>query len=241
LFIGRSVTRELAVARLQSDFVSAVSHEFRTPLTTLCQLSELLMAGRVPADADRRQYYELLHNESHRLRRLVEGLLNFGRLEAGRMQFRFEPLDIAALVREAIGEFTDGPSACGHRFEIDTRGDTALVVGDRDALRCVFSNLFENAVKYSPLSDRVWVDVARHDRRLEIAVRDRGLGIPRDEQRRIFDKFVRGSTTRDVRGTGVGLAMARQIVVAHGGEITVVSEPGQGSTFTIVLPASSTN
>jgi signal transduction histidine kinase len=87
----------------------------------------------------------------------------------------------------------------------------------------------------------VWVDVARHDQRLEIAVRDRGLGIPHDEQRRIFDKFVRGSTARDVRGTGVGLAMARQIVVAHGGEITVVSEPGQGSTFTIVLPASSTN
>jgi signal transduction histidine kinase len=107
-FIGRAVTQELAVAKLQSDFVSAVSHEFRTPLTSLCQLSELLMRDRVASEGDRREYYRLLYSESHRLRRMVEGLLNFGRLEANRMQFHFAPVDAAAFVRQTAAEFDRG-------------------------------------------------------------------------------------------------------------------------------------
>jgi signal transduction histidine kinase len=237
-FIGHTVARELAVARLQSDFVSAVSHEFRTPLTTLCQLSELLMRGRVADEPDRQQYYELLHKESHRLRRLVEALLNFGRLEAGKMHFRFEELDAADLVRESAAEFADGPQARGHRFEMQLEAESPRVQADRETLRCVFWNLFENAVKYSPDCDTVWVELGRHGVQVEIAVRDRGVGIPRGEQRQIFEKFVRGAAARhsDIRGTGIGLAMARQIVRAHGGDITVESEPGKGSTFRVLLP-----
>jgi signal transduction histidine kinase len=240
-FTGRTVARELAVARLQSDFVSAVSHEFRTPLTTLCQLSELLKRDRVASDEDRRQYYELLNNESHRLRRLVESLLNFGRLEAGKMHLRFEELDAAALVRELATEFAGGPQARGHRFEVLTPTDLPMVRADRETLRCVFWNLFENAAKYSPNCDTVWVELAQSDVQVEIKVRDQGVGIPRGEQRRIFEKFVRGTAARasDVRGTGIGLALARQIVRAHGGDITLESEPGQGSTFRVALPGKS--
>ena len=237
-FVGHAVARQLAVADLQSDFVSAVSHEFRTPLTTLCQLSELLMRDRVASDADRRQYYELLHNESHRLRRLVEALLDFGRLEAGRMPFRFEELDAAALLRQSAADFAQGQQCRGHRVQVDTPEEAHLVRADRETLRSVFWNLFENAVKYSPDCDTVWVELAKRGRRVEIAIRDRGTGIPAAEQRRIFEKFVRGSAARDsdVRGTGIGLAMARQIARAHGGDITVESEPGKGSTFRLVLP-----
>ena len=157
-FVGHSVARELAVARLQSDFVSAVSHEFRTPLTMLCQLSELLMRGRVASEQDRQQYYELLHKESDGLRRLVEGLLNFGRLEAGKMQYRFEKLDAPALVRQSAAEFAQGQQARGHRFEVETGAEPAVIQADREALRCVLWNLFENAVKYSPECDAIWVD-----------------------------------------------------------------------------------
>ena len=196
------------------------------------------MRGRVAGDADRRQYYELLHNESHRLRRLVEALLNFGRLEAGKMQFRFEELDAATLLRQSATEFVEGQQARGHRFEVDTRDESPVVHADRETLRCVFWNLFENAVKYSPDCDTVWVELAKNGAQVEIAIRDRGVGIPRGEQRRIFEKFVRGSAAResDIRGTGIGLAMARQIVRAHGGDITVESEPGKGSTFRVMLP-----
>jgi signal transduction histidine kinase len=237
-FIGHAVTRELDVARLQSDFVSAVSHEFRTPLTTLCQLSELLKRGRVASESDRLQYYELLHHESQRLRRLVESLLNFGRLESGTLQYRFEKLDAAALVRQCTDEFGHEGRARRYRFEVETAKESAIVRVDRETMQCVFWNLLENAVKYSPDCDRVWVELTRNYGTVEIAVRDQGVGIPRDEQQRVFDKFVRGTAARssDVRGTGIGLAMARQIVRAHGGDITLQSEPGKGSTFCVVLP-----
>ena len=237
-FMGRSVARELAVADLQSDFVSAVSHEFRTPLTTLCQLSELLVRDRVATADDRREYYNLLYNESHRLSRLVETLLDFGRLEAGRTAFQFEPLDAAALVQESAEAFAQARQSLGHRFEVDTGAERPRVSADRDTLRCVLWNLFENAAKYSPECDTVWVALSKRGTQVEIAVRDRGVGIPRDEQRTIFDKFVRGRAARasSVRGTGIGLAMAHHIVRAHGGNIEVESEPGKGSTFRVLLP-----
>jgi signal transduction histidine kinase len=237
-FVGHALERELAVARLKSDFVAAVSHEFRTPLTTLCQLSELLMRDRVASQEDRQQYYILLHDESHRLRRLVERVLNFGRLEAGKMPFRFETLDITSLLRQSVTEFAAGRQASGHRFEVATGPDNRMIRADSEALRTVLWNLFENAVKYSPESDVVWVDLSAGREHVEIAVRDTGVGIPGSEQRRIFEKFERGAAARasNIRGTGVGLAMARQIVRGHGGEITVSSEPGRGSTFRVILP-----
>jgi signal transduction histidine kinase len=238
-FVGRSVGRELAVAGLQSDFVSAVSHEFRTPLTTLCQLSELLVRDRVATAGDRREYYELLHKESERLRRLVESLLTFGRLESGTLPFRFEEVDLAPAVRQWVAEFAVSGQPNGHRFDVGANSQASVVRADREALRCVVWNLLENATKYSPGCDKVGVEIAGDKGEARIAVRDHGVGIPRREQRRIFQKFVRGSAAResDIRGTGIGLAMARQIVRSHGGEIAVDSEPGRGSTFTVVLPA----
>jgi signal transduction histidine kinase len=236
-FIGHAVSRELAVAKLKADFVSTVSHEFRTPLTTLCQLTELLKRNRVAGEDDRRQYYELLHSESNRLQRLVEGLLNFGRLEAGKLQFHFEDLDAAALVRQSAAEFADAQQTKSHRFEVELQ-DPFMIHADRETMRCVFWNLFENAVKYSPESDTVWVNLKKNGSHVEIAVRDRGLGIPKSEQGMVFEKFVRGTAAREseTSGAGIGLAMAQEIVRAHGGQITLESDPGKGSTFRVVLP-----
>jgi signal transduction histidine kinase len=241
-FVGHAVNRELAAARLQSDFVSVVSHEFRTPLTALCQLSELLKRGRMTTDDDRGQCYDFLYNESHRLRRLVESLLDFGRLESGKMQFRFEPIDAAALLRQSAEEFMEGRHEHGHHLEVAASAEPHIVQADRETLRCVFWNLFENAVKYSPDCDTVWVELSRNGKHLEIAVRDRGVGIPQSEQKRIFEKFVRGATVKasGIPGTGIGLATARQIVRAHGGDITLESEPARGSTFRVLLPLAAT-
>jgi signal transduction histidine kinase len=237
--IERTVARELAVADLQSDFVSAVSHEFRTPLTTLCQLSEMLVRDRVATDDDRRQYYQLLHGESHRLRRLVETLLNFGRLEAGQMEFRFSDVDVRVLVRNTIDEFAASRQARGHRIELAVDEMPLPMRGDGDVLKTVVWNLLENAAKYSPECDTIWVTVRRRGSDIALTVRDRGVGIPVQEQRQVFDKFVRGVSARasDVGGVGVGLAMARRIVDAHGGDIAIESAPGMGSTFTVRLPS----
>ena len=238
-FIERTIARELALVDLQSGFVSAVSHEFRTPLSTLCQLSELLMRDRVASDDDRRQYYALLNQESHRLRRLVESLLNFGRLDSGRMMFRSEPIDAAALVRQTSDEFARSEQANGHRIELSVAPASAVVSGDREMLRTVVWNVLENAAKYSPGREVVWADLQRANGHVSIAIRDEGVGIPHSEQQDIFEPFMRGSDARnrEIRGTGVGLAMARQILDIHGGTIRVESDHGRGSTFTIELPA----
>jgi signal transduction histidine kinase len=235
--IGRAVSKELAVATQQSDFVTAISHEFRTPLTALRQLSELLAKGRVLNEEVRQQYYEVLEHESTRLQRLVEGLLKFGRMEAGAMRYEFETMDVSALLRSLVEEFGREADRHGCCVELHTNG-VSPVRADREALSCVIWNLLDNAVKYSPECRTMWVDVAQEDDRVAIRVRDRGVGISHEDQRRIFQKFVRGDVakTLGVQGTGIGLAVARQIVAGHGGEIKLESEPGGGSTFTVLLP-----
>jgi signal transduction histidine kinase len=237
-FITRSIARELAVTRLQSEFVSTVSHEFRTPLTSIRQLAEMLARGRVPTDELKQQSYDILSHESERLQRLVESLLDFGRIEAGAMQYRFERLDAAALVNDVVAEFRLTAAAQGFQIDVHRTDAPAPVCADRDALGLSIRNLLDNAVKYSPACRTIWVEAVLVDGRVGIRVRDRGVGIPLAEQRAIFKRFVRGSVSRagGVKGTGIGLTLARHIVHAHHGEIRLESTPGEGSTFTILLP-----
>ncbi len=241
--IGRAVARELAVARLQSDFVAAVSHEFRTPLTALRQLAELLAKGRVNSEEVRQQYYEVLEHESARLHKLVEGLLKFGRIEAGAMRLQLEVIDTARFLDALVGEFERESERYGCQVELNANGPVPPVRADREALGYVIWNLLDNAVKYSPECRSVWVDLAEENGCVAIRVRDRGVGIPKDDQRRIFQKFVRGESakTLGVPGTGIGLAVAQRIMAEHGGDIRLESAPGAGSTFTVVLPAVSSS
>ena len=208
-------------------------------MTSLCLLTEQLASGRISAAEDQAEYYGILARESQRLRRLVEGLLNFGRMEAGAVEYRFETIDPAELVQTVAREFEHDVEANGFRVEVKVNGDTPLLRADRAALACAVWNLLDNAVKYSPECLTVWADVAREEGRAAIRVRDHGSGIPAAEQARIFDKFVRGEAAKQasIRGTGVGLAMVHHIVEAHGGEIRLESKIGEGSVFTLLLPA----
>jgi len=237
-FILRSIGRERAVARLQSEFVSAVSHEFRTPLTSLRQLSEMLARGRVQTEETRQQSYDILARESERLQGLVESILNFGRIEARAFRYQYESVDPAALVEEVVAEFQEIVADKGYHVELTRNGDCPKIRADAQALGLALRNLLDNAVRYSPDYRTVRVEMECENNRLAIRVRDRGLGIPPAERKNIFKKFVRGSGARTARipGTGIGLAMVRTIVAAHGGEIRLDSEPGRGSTFTILLP-----
>jgi two-component system phosphate regulon sensor histidine kinase PhoR len=238
-FIGRAAVREVAVAQLQSDFVTSVSHELRTPVTAMRQLSELLATGRVAGNEDRDEYHQALVRESERLQRLVEGLLTFGRMEAGSDRLRFEPLDPAQFLRVVVDEFRREATEPAHHVELYIEDGIPQVRADRAALACVLWNLLDNAVKYSPECPTVWVEIAREDAHVVFRVRDRGMGIPAGEQRKIFEKFVRGSAARSsgIRGVGVGLATAQLIVAAHHGNMRVESRPGEGSVFTVLLPA----
>jgi signal transduction histidine kinase len=238
-FIARAFARELAVMRLQSDFVSAVSHEFRTPLTSLRQLSETLSEGRPLEEERRTKYYQALDRATRRLQKLVEGLLDFGRVESGAMVYRKRDLDAGALVTSVVDEFQREAGDRGYHVELRTADGLPLIHADPEALGRAVWNLLDNAAKYSPECKTIWVEVEREGTRLAIRVRDRGLGIPAAEHAEILRKFVRGTAARtvEVKGTGIGLAMVKHIVDAHGGTLRLESVPGKGSTFSILLPA----
>jgi signal transduction histidine kinase len=238
-FIVRAVSREFAVAQLQSDFVAAVSHEFRTPLTSLRQFTDLLNDDPDLPTPKRLVFYQAQARATERLRRLVESLLDFGRMEAGARPYRFERLSIGPLVHGIIEDFRRDGTPDGFTIEVSIDEPAGAIDADPEAFARALWNLLDNAVKYSGSSRTVSVHVGVRDRSVVISVHDRGLGIPRSEHDAIFNKFVRGTASRahGIKGTGIGLAMVRHIVEAHGGAVRVESAPGEDSTFTIVLPS----
>jgi signal transduction histidine kinase len=227
------VRRELQVAQMQADFTATVSHEFRSPLTGIRQLGEMLLAGRAANDeARRRQYYELICRESDRLTRLVENVLDFARMEDGRKEYQFSRIETT----EWLGEMA---AIAARRREVRALLPEHLpaIEGDREALSSAVLNLLDNAIKYSPEGSAVVLKAHEESGWLRIEVEDRGCGIPPEEQRRIFDRFYRGASAGagPAKGVGLGLALVRRIADAHGARLHVESEPGQGSTFTFSL------
>jgi signal transduction histidine kinase len=231
------VRKEIEIARLKSDFVSTVSHEFRSPLTGIRQLGELLMRGRVSSEERRQEYYECITRESDRLSRLVENLLDFSRMEGQRKEYQFEPLDpspwLRHLVDEARSQFADG-----HVTIVASIPDTLPpLLADPAALSSAVHNLIDNAVKYSPGRDTVWLEADAQSSRVTIRVRDRGVGISEDDRQHIFEKFYRGhgDITRQVQGAGLGLSLVDHIVRAHGGQVECESRQDEGTTMSIHL------
>ncbi len=238
----RTTTRELNLAREQADFVSAVSHEFRTPLTSMRHITDLLTSRGVTDDARRTHFYGLLADETERLHRMVETLLTFGRVEAGAHAWRFESASVSDLLDTIATEFRREPSERDRDLVIDVEAGLPDIAVDREAMSRAIWNLLENAAKYSDPAAPVVVSARRTARGVSIDVRDRGPGIAPDERERIFRKFVRGrsATQSGARGVGIGLALVKTIVEAHGGTIGVTSELGVGSTFRIELPEART-
>jgi signal transduction histidine kinase len=236
----RLISFTMKQAQLQADFVAAVSHEFRSPLTTLRTITELLVQNRIPDEARRQQSYVFLDHETSRLHRLVEELLDFRRRESGSEQYILERHDVIQLVRAALDDFGELAAAQGFRIETDIGRprDPFTVKVDEEAFRRAVRNLLDNAMKYSPVCRTVWVNASVQNDSVLISVRDEGMGIDADEEQVIFQKFVRGDAAKraGIKGTGIGLTMVQQISEAMGGEVRLQSQPGVGSTFTIVLP-----
>jgi len=238
--VAGAIQKELAVARLQTDFVSAVSHEFRTPLTAMSHLTDRLQRDPNIAPERRRAYYDALARDTLRLRRFVETLLDFGRMEAGTRRARLEPADLARVVAGVVDEFRQDAAAGYHAIALSPAAALPPVPLDRDSFGHALWNLLDNAAKYSPPDAPIEVELGRQGNRAVVRVRDHGAGVPAIERRRIFEKFVRGADqqTSGVRGTGVGLALVRQIARAHGGEVRLESAGESGSVFSLLIPVS---
>jgi signal transduction histidine kinase len=234
----RVTAREMALARQQSDFVSAVSHEFRTPLTSMRHLTDLLVSRGVTSEERKAHYYELLAGETERLQRMVESLLSFGRMEAGAYALHLTEIDAKELASNVVQEFRQEALARGRQVLCRVAGALPTIRADRDALSRALWNLLENAVKYSDAGTAVEVFARRDGHRVMLGVTDQGHGISPAEQKKVFQKFVRSEEAqrRGIRGVGIGLALVKRIVEAHGGSVELLSQPGKGSTFTLVLP-----
>jgi len=235
----RAVSHELELARLKSDFVSTVSHEFKSPLTSIRHLAEMLQAGSVPSEERRRRYYDVLVEQSSRLSSLVTNILDLARIEEGKKEFVFEVLDVGDLVRDLVTTTQQRVGHEGYVLEVSVEESLTSVRADRNALAQAVANLLDNAVQYSRDAKDISVRVSAGERQVIVAVEDHGAGIPANEVDKVFDRFYRGgdALTRAVKGSGLGLALVKEIVEAHGGSVHVESALGQGSTFAIRLPA----
>ena len=234
----RAVAHELELARMKSDFVSTISHEFKSPLTSIRQLAEMLQAGRIPSDDRRQKYYDVLVEQSERLTLLTENVLNFAQMEEGRKEFKFERIDIGALLKEIVSPIQDRVRHDGFEIQLKIEKSLPSIMADSAAITQAVNNLIDNAIKYSGETKKAIVSSFTEDLHLIIAVKDFGVGIKKEELDKVFDRFYRGGDelTRTDKGSGLGLTLVKQILEAHHGTVHVESEPGKGSTFSIKFP-----
>jgi signal transduction histidine kinase len=233
----RNVTKEMALARLKSDFVSNVSHELRTPLSLIRLYAETLEMGRLASPEKYQEYYRIIRKESERLTALINNILDFSRIEAGRKEYDFRETDMSELVHNTLDSYRYQLEQSGFQFE-EKIDEVPPMRVDREAMARSLLNLVNNALKYSQDRKYIGVNLYRDNGSVKLEVVDQGIGIPHQEQQKIFEKFYRvgDPLVHNTKGSGLGLSLVRHIVQAHGGEVAVDSAPGQGSKFTIVLP-----
>ena len=234
------VGKEIALARLKSDFVSNVSHELRTPLALIRLYAETLELGRITTQEKKQQYYRIVRKESERLTALINNILDFSRIEAGRKEYEFRETDIAELVRNTLDSYRYQIEQQGFALEESIDSNLPAVRVDREAIARALVNLVNNALKYSNEQKFLGVKLYRDNDNgvVKLEVVDHGIGIARRDQAKIFDKFYRAGDplVHNTKGSGLGLSLVRHITQAHGGEIAVESTPGTGSRFILSLP-----
>jgi signal transduction histidine kinase len=234
----RSVTKQVELARLKSDFVSNVSHELRTPLSLIRLYAETLELRRVTSPEKMDAYYRIIRKESERLSALINNILDFSRIEAGRKEYDFRETDLGELVRNTLEAYRYQIEEQGFAFEQRIDPLIPAVRVDREAIARSLVNLLNNALKYSAEDKFLGVTLHQAEGVVKLEVLDHGIGIARSEQAKIFEKFYRvgDPLVHDTKGSGLGLSLVRHIARAHGGEVEVESAPGRGSRFTLSLP-----
>ncbi len=235
--IIRNVSRELEIAQMRSDFVSNVSHELKTPLSLIRLYGETLEMDRIKNEGKRREYYKIITKESERLTHLIDNVLSFSRLEAGKESYQFEHADIGEVVRGTVDTYRFHIERAGFHLEVDIAEELPEIRIDSDAISQALLNLLNNAVKYSAERKHITVRTVMRGDEIAIEVSDEGIGIRKEEQEKIFDKFYRSSTVRQSGGSGLGLTLVKHIIEAHNGRIEMESVEGRGSKFSLIIPA----
>lgn len=238
VLVYRSIRKELELSRLKSDFVSNVSHELRTPLSLIRMFAETLEMGRVKEKNKKQEYYSTIVNETERLTRLVNNILNFSRMEAGRKRYDFHPVNVNAVVTDVLGTYQHHLKNEGFAVRVELGNDLPSINGDREAISEALINLLDNAMKFSQKEKSLRLTTYLQNETLSLAVEDHGIGIAPEHQQKIFETFYRVASglVYTTKGSGLGLTLVKQIIEAHGGKVLLESTPGKGSTFRLVFP-----
>lgn len=243
MFLGifltiRAVIHESEVSRMKSEFVSNVSHELKTPLALIRMFGETLDTGIVTDENKKREFYSIIRKESERLTQLINNVLDFSRMDAGSKDYKFEKADLVNVVRSSLEAYKFHIRDNGFEIESELPDELLMHKIDKDAISQALLNLLSNAVKYSEEKKYIRVGICKDSTSALISVKDHGIGISKEELKKIFDKFYRvtSAKAKKTRGSGLGLTLSKHIIEAHGGTIEVESEPGNGSKFTIKIP-----
>ncbi len=243
LFLGsaliiRTIVQEVNLLNLKSEFIASVSHEFKTPLTAMGAILERLLGGEVNDPKKAKEYYRILSHDSERLKRLVKNVLDFTKIEENKREYRLVSTDIVNLVRREFHNFEREHEMDGFSVEITIDDDIPPVFADEEAMSQALHNILDNAAKFSGGEKNIHVEVSLEKNVVIITVRDKGIGIPENEQKKIFEKFYRGKQASSVAptGTGLGLTLVKHIMQAHRGDVVLQSRPGEGSAFSLILP-----
>ncbi|HET7201507.1 MAG TPA: ATP-binding protein [Burkholderiales bacterium] len=231
-----AMQREKELSELKSKFVSTASHEFRTPLATMLSSAELLEHySDNLSPGEKRNLLQTIQGGAKRMSEMIDDVLTLGRAESGVLKLNLGPTNLRELCGRVVSEFRIAQGR-HHVIVLDDRFDRLEAIMDERLLRHILNNLLSNAVKYSPPGSEVTFSLERRDEKAAIEIQDRGIGIPPEDQPRMFESFQRASNVENRPGTGLGLAIVKKAVELHGGEITLTSAPGSGTRFTVVLP-----
>jgi two-component system phosphate regulon sensor histidine kinase PhoR len=241
LLIYYNLRKELRLTQLKADFVSNVSHELRTPLSLISMYSETLVLDRIKDENKKREYYSVINNETNRLSKIVNSILNFSKMEAGTRRYNFESHNLIDVNAEILATYDYHIKSKGFYYETKIEDNIKDIKIDKDAVSESIINLIENALKYSSEQKHFEIIIGQNEIGPYWEIKDFGIGIGNEDQEKIFDKFYRVSTglVHKTKGTGLGLSLVKQIMEAHSGNITVKSELGNGSTFRLQFNSNS--
>jgi two-component system phosphate regulon sensor histidine kinase PhoR len=233
-----TVRREVELAQMKSDFVSNVSHEIKTPLSLIRMFGETLQLKRVRSEVKKQEYYNTIVQETERLTRLINNILNFSRMEAGKKEYRFATIDLNEIVRDVLKNYKSHLEHMGFTVSRKIDGRLLLINADREAVAEALLNIIDNSVKYSREHKDIRISTGQDGGTAFVEIADHGIGIDAHLQKKVFEKFYRVSSglVHSTKGTGLGLALVKHIVDAHAGTITLKSGVGKGSAFRLLFP-----
>jgi len=236
--VYRNMRREMELVKLKSDFVSNVSHELRTPLSLIRMFAETLEMGRLTNEEKKREYYTTILQETERLTRLVNNILNFSRMEAGKKEYHFEPIDVNGIISAVLDTYQLRLHTEGFTPEIELSHGLPFLSADKEAISEAIINVLDNAVKYSDKDKYLRIGTGTSAHGIFIEIEDHGIGIAPSHHEKIFETFYRVSSglVHNTKGSGLGLALVKHIIDAHAGTVKVISSPGKGSTFRLEFP-----